>query len=154
MLAYYTVTWYDNLIGHLTTILFAKCNILHAIHSFYMCCPIFTSNQRQTSNNKTEKNINTVIAGANLSNISHVFCICLVQYHDLVHGQGALLTEMIRKSYDAIFRCIAPGLFSDCTSEIKNVIIKQYKHMLSAVSRYNQNSIVAYPIILYNLMVR
>ena len=32
---------------------------------------------------------------------------------------GAPLKEVIRKGYDAIFACIAPGLFSDCTSEIK-----------------------------------
>ena len=33
----------------------------------------------------------------------------------LLHGQGASLKEMIRESNDAIFLCIAPGLFSDYT---------------------------------------
>ena len=38
--------------------------------------------------------------------------------HYLLNGQGASLKEMTRKIYDAIFLCLAPGLFSDCTSKI------------------------------------
>ena len=46
------------------------------------------------------------------------------QFMYLLHGQGASLKEMIWKRYDAIFLCIAHGLFSDCTAEIKLFIIK------------------------------
>ena len=37
----------------------------------------------------------------------------------LLHGHGASVKEIIRKGYDAIFMCIAPGLFSDCALKIE-----------------------------------